>query len=291
MDTFDDICVTGVCAGITTTATTLPTTYSLSTSQGYQTTTGADADIDFDLASCRVHIHPDSSICGAASGFDVAYLNASVGFTTQLCVDHETSVSGTASTLYMTVQPVCDVDPAAPQRWNICSWRPNPTSQVCSILGMDCCEYITGFLSPSMEFNSNLACQEYEVGGCNHFWGIGAGIAQRYLLELVACEGEAPPNPQCRAKLEAGIGTQFTRGLMLLGVGLIVLSVAAAIRRHRHHVADKTTDSELCLAPSVPVQQVQVTFPQQVSEKSQNSESTPLLRSLSILTESSISES
>jgi len=124
-----------------------------------------------------------------------------VGFATQICTAHTTAVSGTDTTLHMTIQPRCKVNDNDPQGWLICSWKRDPQSPLCAarpeVDGYgECCQYINAFIAPPLDVtNPELSCQEYVEGDCNTFYGYsGAGkgdatAIEEYAIELVSCSG------------------------------------------------------------------------------------------------------
>ena len=89
-------------------------------------------------------------------------LNSSVGFAAAICTESQTEDSGAATTLYMTIQPQCRRS-GEQQRWSICSWQPNPTSEICSALDQQCCDRVTDTnirdFFPSNTDVALLACQ------------------------------------------------------------------------------------------------------------------------------------
>jgi len=189
-----------------TTVTT--TTATMSTTRRY-TPTKKKKKNKKKYADCRVNFHKPESLslkgtCPTGGFLDFAILNSSVGYTTQICVDHDTDVGGEMTTLHMTIQPKCNVEDDDAQRWIICSWLRDATSSMCNsdwTEPTECCTYVDTFFSPPLEAAEGLSCQEYVEGDCNTFYGYSrgdkgdaAGI-QKYALELVQCFGDAPPIP------------------------------------------------------------------------------------------------
>lgn len=96
-------------------------------------------------AICQVNFHEVNSLVnGTCPDRKLSFvrLNSSVGFAAAICTESQTEDSGALTTLYMTIQPQCRRS-GEQQRWSICSWQPNPTSEICSALDQQCCDRVT----------------------------------------------------------------------------------------------------------------------------------------------------
>jgi hypothetical protein len=217
-----------------------------------------------DHADCRVNFHQvddlvtvggsATGVCPTAAHLDHAILNSSVGFTSQICVDHDTDVGGLLTSLHMTIQPICKVNDNDAQKWLVCSWLRDPDSPLCQARpDVECCAYVNSFISPPKPMSSTLSCQEYYEGDCNKFYGYQvpansekgiSSLIQEYALELVGCDGVVPPNPTCqRGRLQAGspvVEEAVAGGLGLIGGGMLVLAAAMFLRRGRLGGSERT---------------------------------------------------
>lgn len=197
-----------------------------------------------DLASCRVDLHDASDgQCTGKKG-EAVLLNSSVGFTTQVCTTHQSSVSGFASTLYLTIQPAtCDADGKDPI-WRVCSWQPEPS--LCNDL--TCCNPVDEYFDPvAFPGLMDSSCQEFREGDCAIFVGYNGSTPQMFSMELVRCNGAMPVDPGCQAaKRKAALvaekevtirhdaeNASARIALLVLGVGVMLLSLAMTLRRKR----------------------------------------------------------
>ena len=187
-------------------------------------------------------------------------LSTSAGFTSQTCgvftVSDATQSSEQIDTdFYMTIMPVCKVNPDDPDKWTVCSWQPNPTSILCNALNLDCCDHVTDYISPPLDWSSELSCQEYVASddagshgtNCHHVYGYSGGLPQKYTLDFRSCSGTVPPISNC-----AGLATDESSSnpanvgrtsFELLGVGFVVLAVALAIRRRNHQASSAASSA------------------------------------------------
>ena len=254
-----------------TPATSGTTTGTTSSSHNGASTSVASVTEEFveDYADCMVHLHKPTALartggdtapgtCPTDQSLDSFYLNASVGFAKQICVSHPTAVSdrGNMTTLHMTIQPKCKINDNDRQKWIICSYFYDASSQLCDArekmgLPAECCGYINHFISPPLPTSFELSCQEYYEGDCHTFYGYSgaakgnADQIQTYALELQQCTGTAPPNPQCQRGLEGtnphaakeDVALFGTTGLT--GVGLLLVALAMYMRRQRTLTLDR----------------------------------------------------
>eukprot|EP00041_Stephanoeca_diplocostata_P007247 m.101307 g.101307 ORF g.101307 m.101307 type:complete len:516 (-) comp16801_c0_seq1:360-1907(-) len=202
-------------------------------------------------ALCEVTMHQQLSDCGTSGTSSEAVLvEASVGYTTADCATHTTTITVISTDFYITVQPVCpdQSNPGAPQKWNICSWRPDDLQEtiLCGMLGMQCCLFVEDKLPSGAP--AGVSCQEYEDGTCQEFYGIGIdGTTQIAALELQNCVGGIPANPQCKfGSLEAGKTTSSDSqdGAALGIVGVAVLCLALSMHLYRVRTAARASQGQ-----------------------------------------------
>lgn len=196
---------------------------------------------------CQVGLHapsahrPDGRCL--TQPLDHVHMNASVGFSTQICTEYTTPYGGNVTTLYMTIQPTCRASANAPQRWRICSYQPDPLA--CTG-GQQCCQYVGKYVQEwytDIGDRSLLSCQDYYPGDCNRFYGWSGTHPQEYALELVDCFGDIPPDPFCPSfsGIDSGYSTSANQGIWWAafagGVGVGLLLIGAAIRSRRSRLA------------------------------------------------------
>lgn len=193
----------------------------------------------------------DTATCSspAESLLDSKTLSTSAGFTSQTCGVFTVSNDDVATDFYMTIMPVCKVNPSDPDKWTVCSWQPNPTSILCNALNLDCCDHVTDYISPPLDWSSELSCQEYVASNdagshgtnCHHVYGYSGGYPQRYTLDFRSCSGTVPPISNCAGlAIDESSSKPVNLGktsFELLGVGFVVLAVALAIRRRNHQAS------------------------------------------------------
>jgi len=233
-----------ISAGTTTRSPT--TTNELLAQPTTYTYTQSNVEEPENLAYCRVDLHKqEAQDTGCiTSKQDTVYLNASVGFTDQVCTTHNTSATGSDTTLYMTIQPADCRHPGdtSPAKWRVCSWQPHP--DVCS--DMSCCNSVDRALPATTDPSiKDLSCQVYEEGDCKHIIGFDGHSVQIYTLELVRCQGEIPVDPGCQSNMNsrfaanvadaepASAGRTGSYAVGFLGLGMFLLAMAAYLRRVR----------------------------------------------------------
>eukprot|EP00039_Didymoeca_costata_P018624 m.334261 g.334261 ORF g.334261 m.334261 type:complete len:647 (-) comp17321_c0_seq1:72-2012(-) len=233
----------------TTKPETTDTTDSTSSSPFLLSTSAAAPIQNTQFGFCGVYIHSfgavSNGVCSNATRQDYVILNASVGFTRQICVSFDTNVGSAPTTLHLTLQPRCKLSPGDPQGWTICSYLEDPAAILCqaraaSGQSTECCNYVNSFIAPPLVDDNQLACQEYFEGECNTAYGYSGstkGVTsdiQRFSFELVSCEGAIPPNPQCQAQTFDSVATVGDFGTVsFVGFGMLLLSLAMYLRRKR----------------------------------------------------------
>lgn len=228
------------------TANTMVSTEGTGSPDTTPTWTAATCDVVFMTAVS------ETATCSSAAESTVRShtLSTSAGFTAQDCSVFTVSDDGVDTVFYMTIMPVCKVTPSDPDKWTVCSWQPNPTSILCSALNLQCCDHVTDYISPPLDWSSDLSCQEYVASddagvdgtNCNHVYGYSGGIPQKYTLDFRACEGTIPPISNCGGlaadeSVSEPVAAAGTVSLELLGAGFVVLAVALAIRRRNHQAS------------------------------------------------------
>ena len=218
-------------------------------------------------AYCRLDVHKQSAHDAGCitNKLDTVYLNASTGFTNQICTTHNTTASGSSTTLYMTIQPAeCVLDGhTGPQKWRVCSWQPQ--RKICP--DMSCCDPVDQSLPADTDPDvKELSCQVYEDGDCKQIIGFDGESVQIYTMELVRCEGEPPVDPGCQANKNARLAGKLllakdapaqsqssgTTAIGFLGLGMFIMSLAGYLRRvrlARARAADVYTEVKHAVEP------------------------------------------